>query len=174
MDKNKLDNYLNMLDQWMKYFGFEAVVLEDNLGLDRIYSRYKTDIAKFGKSSTYSFVQFVEQGVDGNWMKQFSSNLFEFAYSHKKGIPIGLGGSLIVYPLLITNSVSFDLASFLKSYTPKHYSAFEFPVVMDFVNETLYYLQSTPLWGSLYYAGFRKEVHQLYSPKVWQEISGKK
>ena len=44
----------------------------------------KPTIAKFGKSSTYSFVQFVEQGVDGNWMKQFSSNLFEFAYSTEK------------------------------------------------------------------------------------------
>lgn len=174
MDNNKYINYLNMLDQWMVYFGFEKVELEDSKGLDRVYSRYKTDLAKFGKSSTYSFVQFIEGGVDGNWMRQFSSNLFEFAYSHRKGIPIGLGGSLIVYPLLVTNSVSFDLASFLKSYTPKHYSAFEFPVVMDFNTESLYYLEATPLWGSLYYAGFRKEVHQLYSPKVWQEISGKK
>jgi hypothetical protein len=174
MNKNKLNNYLKMLDQWMIYFGFEKIELEDKMGLDRIYSRYRTDIAKFGKSSTYSFVQFVEQGVDGNWMKQFSSNLFDFAYSHRKGLPIGLGGTLTVYPLLITNSVSFNLASFLKTYTPKHYSAFEFPVVMDFVNDSLYYLESTPLWGSLYYSGFRKEVHQLYSPKVWEQISGKK
>jgi len=171
MNNEKLLNYLNSLDEWMKYFGFEKVVLEENMGMDRIYSRYKTDLSKFGKSSTYSFVKYVEQGVDGNWMKQFSSNLFSFALKHRTGIPIGIGGSLTVYPLLITESVSFDLAAFIKSYTPKHYSAFEFPVVLDFVHDNLYYLESTPMWGALYYNGFRKEAYQLYSIKAWKEIS---
>ncbi len=171
MQNEKINNYLSLLDKWMQYFGFEQIVKDDTLGMDRIYSRYRTDIAMFGKCSTYSFVKYVERGIDGNWMRQFSSNLFEFAYNHRKGIPIGLGGSLIVYPLLITDSVSFELAAFLKTYTPKHYAAFEFPVVMDFINETLYYLETTPLWGSLYFSGFRKEVHRLYSPAAWKEIS---
>ena len=171
MNNEKLLNYLNSLDEWMKYFGFEKVVLEDNMDIDRIYSRYKTDLSKFGKSSTYACVKYVEQGVDGKWMHQFSSNLFNFALKHRTGIPIGIGGSLTVYPLLITDSVSFDLAGFIKKYTPKHYSAFEFPVVLDFINDNLYYLESTPMWGALYYSGFRKEAYQLYSVKAWQEIS---
>lgn len=171
MNNEKLLNYLNSLDEWMKYFGFEKVVLEDDLGMNRIYSRYKVELSKFGQSSTYVFVKYVEQGIDGKWMQQFSSNLFEFAYRHKKGIPIGIGGSLTVYPLLITESVSFDLAGFIKKYTPKHYSAFEFPVVLDFVHDNLYYLESTPIWGALYYNGFRKEAYQLFSVKAWKEIS---
>jgi hypothetical protein len=171
MNSGKLLNYLNSLDEWMKYFGFEKVETEDNMGMDRIYSRYKTDLSKFGKSSTYACVKYVEQGVDGKWMQQFSSNLFEFAYRHRKGIPIGIGGSLTVYPLLITESVSFELAGFIKKYTPKHYSAFEFPVVLEFVNDNLYYLENTPMWGALYYSGFRKEAYQLYSVKAWKEIS---
>lgn len=171
MNNDKLLNYLNSLDQWMVYFGFEKVILEDDMGMDRIYSRYKTDLSKFSKSSTYCCVKYVEQGVDGNWMQQFSSNLFTFATRHRTGIPIGIGGSLTVYPLLITESVSFDLAAFIKKYTPKHYSAFEFPVVLEFVNDNLYYLESTPMWGALYYSGFRKETFQLYSVKAWKEIS---
>ena len=171
MNNEKLINYLKSLDQWMDYFGFNEVKLDDNMGMDRIYSRYKTDLSKFGKSSTYACVKFVEQGVDGKWMQQFSSNLFNFAFKHRTGLPIGIGGSLTVYPLLITESVSFDLAGFIKKYTPKHYSAFEFPVVLDFIHDNLYYLESTPMWGALYYSGFRKEVYQLYSVRAWKEIS---
>jgi hypothetical protein len=171
MNKDKLINYLNSLDEWMKYFGFEKVILENGMDMDRIYSRYKTDLSKFGKSSTYACVKYVEQGVDGNWMRQFSTNLFNFALKHRTGMPIGIGGSLTVYPLLITESVSFDLAAFIKKYTPKHYSAFEFPVVLDFVHDNLYYLESTPVWGALYYSGFRKEAHQLFSVNAWKEIS---
>jgi hypothetical protein len=171
MNKDKLSNYLNSLDEWMKYFGFEKVLPDDSMDMDRIYSRYKTELSKFGKSSTYAFVKYVEQGVDGNWMRQFSSNLFNFALKHRTGMPIGIGGSLTVYPLLITESVSFDLAAFIKKYTPKHYSAFEFPVVLDFVHDNLYYLESTPMWGALYYSGFRKEAYQLFSVNAWKEIS---
>ena len=54
MQSDKLKNYLDLLHKWMQYFGFEQVVNDETLGMDRIYSRYRTDIAKFGKCSTYS------------------------------------------------------------------------------------------------------------------------
>jgi len=173
MNNEKLNNYLKSLDGWMKYFGFEKIEAEENLGIDRLYARNKVSVSKFGMSSTYAGVKFVEQGVDANWMKQYGDNLFKYAYHHRKGMPVGVGASLTVYPLLITESVSFELSGFMKSYAPKHYSSFEFPVVLDFVHDNLYYLKSTPIWGALYYNGFRKEVNQLYSVQEWQKISEK-
>jgi hypothetical protein len=171
MNKDKLSSYLNSLDEWMKHFGFMKIEAEENMGIDRVYSRNKVSVSKFGISSTYAGVKYVENGVDANWMKQFGSNFFKYAYNHRKGMPVGIGASLTVYPLLITESISFELAGFMKSYAPKHYSAFEFPVVLDFVHDNLYYLESTPMWGALYYSGFRKEAYQLYSVNAWKEIS---
>ncbi|MEI7483690.1 MAG: hypothetical protein WCK13_03170 [Ignavibacteriota bacterium] len=171
MNNEKLLNYLNSLDEWMKHFGFEKIEVEESMGVNRLYARNKVSVSKFGMSSTYAGVKYVEQGVDAKWMKQYGENLFKYAYHHRKGMPVGVGASLTVYPLLITESVSFELAAFMKSNAPKHYSSFEFPVVLDFVHDNLYYLQSTPIWGALYYSGFRKEANQLFSVLEWQKIS---
>ena len=37
-------------------------------------------------------------------------------------------------------------------------------------SKDLYFYPTTPVWGALYYNGFRKEIYNMHSPKAWNEI----
>lgn len=168
-----LTKYLPTLDQWMQYYGFAAVSIENNLQVERSYKRNKFETSKFGTVDTYCFVKCSIENASGNVLGAYSSQAFELAAKHRTGRPLGMGAMLIVYPLLVTKNISQELYTYLKNYCPKHMAAAEFPSVLDIATEYLYYYELTPVWGSAYYNGYRKETYRLFSPKAWAEFKVK-
>lgn len=168
-----LPQYLSTLDQWMQYFGFSAVTIENNLQVEKIYKRSKFETSKFGTVDTYCFVKSTIENATGEMLGSYSSQAFELAARHRTGRPLGMGAMLIVYPLLITKNITQELYTYLKNYCPKHMAAAEFPSVLDTATEYLYYYELTPVWGLAYYNGYRKETYSLYSPKAWTEFKVK-
>lgn len=157
----------------MQYFGFAAISIENNLQFERIYKRSKFETSKFGTVDTYCFVKSVIENASGNVLGAYSSQAFELAAKHRTGRPLGMGAMLIVYPLLITKNITEELYIYLRNYCPSHMAAAEFPSVLDIATEYLYYYELTPMWGSAYYNGYRKETYGLYSPIAWAASKAK-
>jgi len=165
----EVEEYLSALDGWMKYFGMERIASEPNWLFDRAYRRTRVELSKFGQSNTYSFIKYAETPDVKNF-ELFSRESFNYAMSLPKSIPVGLGSMVAVYPCYLVNRITKELADFVKNYLNKHYASFEFPGILDMFSKDLYYYPTTPVWGALYYNGFRKEIYNMYSPKAWNEI----
>jgi hypothetical protein len=114
-------------------------------GADKVYKRSRVEVTKFGKVDCYVCVKFMPEGSTGQEMRVFSDKMFSLASRHRTGPPLGFGAMLVVYPLIITENITADLAESLKSYCPKHFAAAEFPSALDL--STGYVLPSnTPVW----------------------------
>jgi hypothetical protein len=88
---------------------------------------------------------------------------FRYGLSEKFPLPRGLGSTTVVYPVFVGRDVS-HLEAWVKEYAPKHWSAFEFPVVVDLEEPSVAFNESTPVWGSLYYRGFRSFASHVLAP----------
>ena len=168
---DRSDKYFQMLDGWLKYYGFESLNVNAEAGTDRVYKRSRVEATKFGKVDCYICVKYMPEGATGQEMKMYSENMFSLANRHRTGMPLGFGAMLVVYPLIVTENLSAELAGFLSQYCPKHFAAAEFPSAIDLNTSNLYYYPNTPIWGYAYYATYRRESYSFFSPKSWEETS---
>lgn len=174
--KDSFSTYITSLDGWMKYFGFSVYgrgVLNASEGnnFDRMYHKKANEISRFGTVDTYSIVKIIESNSTMDILKSFSVQSFDYASKIRKGPPLGFGGMLVVFPLIVLEKIPADIYQFLKSYCPKHMAAVEFPSVLDLETGYVYYYESTPVWGGLYYNTHRKDCYKYFSPKSWESIS---
>ena len=173
--KESFSSYINLLDSWMKYFGFEVFggFSEVSIGFnfDRMYHKKATEITRFGNVDTYAIVKAIEDNITAETFKSFSEQAFDYASKIRKGGPLGLGSMLVVFPLVVLEKIPQDVYTFLKSYCPKHWASVEFPCILDLETSNLYYYEQTPMWGALYYPTHRKEAYRFFSPNSWQSIS---
>lgn len=170
---DKSEKYFSLLEQWLKYYAFQQLNVHADSGADKVYTRSRVEATKLGKVDCYICAKYMPEGATGAELKQFSEKMFALAGRHRKGAPLGFGAMMVVYPVLITENISAELAGFLKTYCPKHFAAAEFPSAVDLSTGYVYYYPSTPLWGYAYYGTYRRESYQFFSPKSWEEISKK-
>lgn len=173
MSQENVNSYFQLLEQWMQYFGFSNLGVEPNWLFDRAYKRDRVEATKFSKVNCFCFIKYQNEPFNPIKFEQFSKESFNYAYKIRQGNPIGIFGSLIVYPCLIVEKATQEQIDFLGRYLNKHYAAFEFPSLVELSTGDLYCYPRTPMWGALYYDGFRKESRDFYSPKAWKRISGK-
>ena len=166
---DRSDKYFALLSQWMQYYGFQEITVHAESGADKVYKRSRFEATKFGKVDCYACVKYMPEGATGQEMRVFSDKMFSLALRHRTGAPLGFGAMLVVYPLIITENISTDLAENLRSYCPKHFAAAEFPSSLDLSTGYVYFYPSTPVWGYAYYATYRRETYQFFSPKSWEE-----
>mgnify|MGYP001203960306 FL=1 len=166
-----ITEYLNSLDGWMQYWAFEKKELQEGLDVDRLFYRGRVEGSKFGKVDVYAFVKHVPDNIDGNWARTYSANLMEYASRIRTGPPLGFGAMLVVHPVMIVENISNELYNWVMNYCPKHFAAAEFPSILNLSSGDIYYYPKTPVWGALYYNGYRTQTQQFFSPKKWAEIS---
>ncbi len=168
---DKLDNYVKLLDQWIKYYGFTELNVNEAAGADKVYLRSRVEAAKFGKLDFYICAKYIP-GITPESLTDFSSKMFTLANRHRSGMPLGFGAMLQVFPLIITENVSNGAADFLKGrYCPKHFAASEFPSIIDINTGYLYYYGTTPIWGYAYYSGYRRDSYNFFSPDAWKKAA---
>jgi len=157
------EGYFSGLDSRLEQRGFVTLPRGPlDLPVDRTYFRRKLSITKFGVVDTFCIVKCVDANLTPSFVKSFSEQAFTFALKNKIWIPRGCGGGVVVYPLLVIDSVPDGVRSFVEGYCPKHWASNEFPVVLETSSRNLLYCRSTPLWGCAYYRGFRKEAESLF------------
>lgn len=168
------DIYLRALDKWMIYFGFEKLSVEKNWLFDVAYFKSQVEMSKFGTDKTYAFIKTYENVPVSKTFETFSEECYKYSLTIHKGAPLGMGTHLTVYPLALVNGITNELAEFIKSYCNKHFASVEFPGVLDLKTNYLYYYPVTPVWGALYYAGYRNNFYNYFSPLAWKKIGNQK
>lgn len=165
--------YLTNLDGWMSYYKFNSLTFNSDLGIERVFKKSGFQSTKFGKVDTFAIIKYFEnQTIDS--LKSYSENMFSFALRARSGgAPLGFGAMMVVYPLIVLKGITKEQFSFINNYCPKHFAAAEFPSIIDMKTSNLYYYPATPVWGALYYSGYRSESYSLFSPKSWIEVSQK-
>jgi hypothetical protein len=168
---DNVKKYFTLLDQWMQYFGFSTLGVESNWLFDKAYGRDRVEATKFGKVNCFSFVKYQNEPYTPAKFEQFSKESFNYGSKIRQGNPLGLGGMLVVYPCLIVEKATQEQINFLGRYVNKHFASNEFPSLVELSTGDLYCYPRTPMWGALYYDGYRKESRDYFSPKAWQRIS---
>lgn len=123
--------------------------------------RSRFEITKFGNVDTFFvFSQFPE--LDVQTQASFSSRAFEWANKNKGvGLPNGFFEAVVCYTVAVTQNAHPALQQAVRQQDPpKHFGAFEVPIVYDTGANVLYFFEKTPMWGAAYYNGFRKEIQE--------------
>jgi hypothetical protein len=128
----------------------------------RVFQRQEFAITKFSMLDTFVVMSAYDEALEAKVVARFSADAMTLARAHRHFMPLGFGGALVTYPLMIVPRVPEELSRFLAGHAPAHWSAFEFPVVLDASTGSLHHYTGTPMWGMAYYAGFRSEVAQLF------------
>lgn len=168
----KVEQYRALLTQWLNYYGFTELNVNEAAGTDKVYKRSRVEATKFGNVDFYICAKYIPE-VTSQLACDYSAKMFSLANRHRTGMPLGFGAMMQVFPLIITENLSGETANFIKSYyCPKHFAAIEFPSIIDVNSGYVYYYATTPLWGYAYYGGYRRDAFNFFSPEAWKKISG--
>ena len=128
-----------------------------HLNLVAVRSRF--ELSKFGKMTRFVLVAKVSN-VDANMVQDYSARTTKYALDNPHtGLPGGLGRSVLSIPVLVSEDFDDEVKkSMTETLAPKHWAAFEFPVLISTHLRQLYYCKKTPVWGAAYYRGFRRFV----------------
>lgn len=126
--------------------------------------RKQVKLSRFGIVETVVAVSDVRSQPGPDQLRTFGADIVRSALDGKSRLPRGLGSSLVVYPVLVTDGISDELRRFASSYTPKHWSILEFPVVVEPGTGSLVLVEKTPAWGAAYYRKTRREAQELLTP----------
>jgi hypothetical protein len=159
-----MDAWLNAARNNLSAAGF---VISDDVSHDErsfsiVARRSRFEVTKFGFSETFFiFSEFDRLRIRD--IREFSEDAYHYAMGHKTiPLPCGLFESVWSYAVALAKSVDEQVLDSIRSETPpKHWASAEIPVVYDQSRRKLYYFEKTPLWGSAYYAGFRKQIVRL-------------
>ncbi len=155
--------YFDQLSQKLSREGYSIGkdVASDEYHFDVVASRSAVEVTKFGKMARFIIISTLEN-VDTIKFQDYSSHATKYALENRNSaLPRGFGGSLLSIPVLVSDDFSEDLKMWTEKHLmEKHWSAFEFPVLVSPKAKRIYYCRKTPVWGWAYYRGFRKYVEQ--------------
>jgi hypothetical protein len=143
---------------------YENVVYK-NLVFEYVAKRTKFELEKFGFITTlFLFAKFTNPDV--HLLSDFSAKSFNYA-KKASGIhpPRGLCFGIVCFPVAIADSIDNDAAEAIrKGVFPKHWAAFEKLVVFSLELKTLYYSETTPMWGAMYHDRDRQTINEMLAP----------
>jgi hypothetical protein len=126
--------------------------------------RRQVKLSRFGVVETVVLISSPRSQAAPDDLRIFGAESVRAATVGKARLPLGLGSSLVVYPVLVVDAISDALNRFVDAYVPKHWAIVEFPVVVAPTAQTLVYATKTPVWGSAYYRKTRREAQDLLAP----------
>lgn len=158
--------FLESIDQKMKAASFDKIDVPPLLNLDRSFRRQKLELSKIGHVTTFCGIKCLNEPATTAHVQSFSPNVFDYAVRNKGYLARNAFQPLVVYPVLVASGCSPDAVKFLDSYWPKHWMAYEFPVVVDIASKRLIYHQSKPFWGWMYHESIKNDAESLFTPAL--------
>ena len=121
------------------------------------------EVSKFGKMSRFIIVSGMDNVTTSDLVRNFSYTATKFSLDNRDSLlPRGFGGSLLSIPTIVSESFSEEVKNWVgRNRPPRHWAAFEFPVLVSTLERQIYYYKKTPIWGAAYYGGFRKFVEEV-------------
>jgi hypothetical protein len=116
------------------------------------------------KLKMFSFIGFSEN-ITEDIIKQYSKECFQYGLNNYKGLVRGMQNGFVSFAVLASENVHESALSFLKKSPPKHFAAFEMPIIFDLNSKELLFYKKTPMWGGIYYKYFREYIEKSFSVK---------
>jgi len=176
LDKAKYssaDDYLSVITQRLMANGFviNNNVIYKNQTFDCVAKRIMYEIDKFGFIATFFiFARF--SSLDIGLLKDYSRKSFKYA-ERASGIPLaggiplprGFFFGIICYSIAIVDDVDTYISETIrKKAPPKHFAAFEIPVIYNLASGALYYYEVSPYWGNWYHNQIRQTIKNMLAP----------
>ena len=155
--------FLESIDQKMKGASFDKIDVPPLLNLDRSFRRQKLELSKIGHVTTFCGIKCINEPATAAYVRSFSPNVFDYALKNKGYLARNALQPLVVYPVIVASGCTPDAVKFLDSYWPKHWMAYEFPVVVDASTRQLFYHRSKPFWGWMYHESIKKDAESLFA-----------
>lgn len=122
------------------------------------FRRRRVQVSKFGFWETFVFLFGEGSGPEK------SAEALRTALKHKVAVPRGFGSGVLVYPVFVVQQAGPELVALTEKPAPKHWAAFEFPVVAELATGRLLRLEKTAVWGAAYFKRMRQEADELFTP----------
>jgi hypothetical protein len=157
-----VERYLETVRERLQSAGFREETPPSSATLKA--RRRETKLTRSGIVETVIVIRRVVPAPAPAELQAFGADCVRSALDGKTRIPRGLGSSLVVYPVVVVDSVSAALVHFLNAYAPKRWALLEFPVAVDVTTSSLAMRTTTPLWGGAYYEKTRNDARALLEP----------
>lgn len=172
-------------------FGLDPDEWPENLRADKAFHRRKMTV--LGIIDTFCAVKCVAMGLTPAIFEAYSKHVFELALAQRRWVHFLshqrlpatirenaflhdlyytlfnsnslIESGVIAHPIVVTDVATDALRSFVGGYLPIHWGASEFPVAVELASGNVFYARRTPLWGMLFYAGFRRQAESLFRPQ---------
>lgn len=165
--------YLSASDQWMNYYGFTKMEIQQGFEVDRFFRKSGSEASKIGLTDRYCFIKHVPDNTTAQFARSYSSALYTYAYQHKQTLGRFFRSMMMVFPVLVVDKASGELVNFIRTYQINKFKSVEFPCIVELSTGNIFYYEKTPLWGALYYNGFRQDAYKFFSPKAWHHIASR-
>lgn len=101
------------------------------------------------KLKIFSFLSNVDR-IDEGLIITHTQSCLQYACKNKKGLPRGLQNGIVSYSILASKNIDPSAVDLVSKRPPKHWSAFEMPIIVDLSKRELYYYKDNIKWGALY------------------------
>jgi hypothetical protein len=156
--------YLETLDARLAAAGFEAAATAPTvLALDRWLRRKRIELFKGGMVTSFCAVKVLAEPATTAYVKEFSKTVYNHGNANKGFLAKNAFQQLLAYPVLVAPSVDAGVEAFLESYWPKHWMAYEYPVVVSIGTGQVLMHRTTPVWVALTHGHIKKEAEALFA-----------
>jgi hypothetical protein len=166
-ERKEVTDYLSIVKQRLQADGFKITenVTYKNQTFICVAKRTRWQL-EHGGFAEFFFVFAEFPHINKESLQEFSARAFNYSKKFRSiPLPRGLFEGVNCFPVAIVYNVDQVVSETVCSEVPpKHWAAFEMPVIYDLKYKRLYYLEKTPYWGSLYWDHFREMIVTMLSP----------
>ena len=135
-----------------------------DLACDVVAHKEGFELTRFGNAVYFYFLA-RRPSLSVEQLTDLSAACHAYALQNRRNkLPIGFFNGVFTFPFFCCEAASEETARFAEQYRPTHWSAQEFPVVVDLSTGDAHYFQKTPLWGAAYYRRSREIAADLTTP----------
>lgn len=154
------EEYYAMLEQRFASEGYSVErklqMAGYNLGLFAMKGRGHFEYGKQARFISGTTMDTVSVDEIKKFSKTLTSYVFERWSNERTKLSI---------PFIVSYSASEEVKDWLSKATmDKHWAAAEFPALFVLDDSRVYYSKKTPMWGMVYYKGYRNFVERLFKP----------
>lgn len=113
------------------------------------------------KLKIFSIISFKES-IDKETILSYNTHCYGYSKRNYKRLGKGLQNGFVSFAILATENIDKSAIEFIETGLSKHYSAFEFPILIDLKNEKIIYNSKNPMWGSMYYSFFKGYIEEKF------------
>ncbi len=135
-----------------------------DVAFDVVANKEGFELTKFG-NAVYVYFLARRPSLSVEELTDFSAACHRHALENRRSkLPLGFFNSVFTYPFFCCEAVTEETARFAEQYRPSHWSAQEFPTVVNLSTGETHNFQKTPIWGAAYYRRSREIAAELTGP----------